>query len=360
MSVSAFAGVQVELYYTSHSDPNNRTTYSYAVRVDSPSDIQVNVSELDLTGMAGVLSQGNANYWENGGFTYSSANWHYVRQAPFIMYSTFDIIADDNVSERGFINYTVDEKRGTVEGPVPKTIPGVSVQGVVFFDANRNGSCEYDEFRFDNVNIALNVIETKITDEFGVADFGERQSASYTMEVVNGGPYNLLTHWINTTPTLREFLISDDTIGPVVKYFGFYLNTCLDNIDGDNHTIGFWKHNIKSALQNKNQGIQVSKIDLLIYLAEVENLGPYDIPFDFGTNKLQTAYDYLAYNGSDPVAKLVKQLVAAELNWVSGYSSTEPSIEQAILWYAEWTYNNDLGNANNVASILDEWNNLGE
>jgi hypothetical protein len=47
------------------------------------------------------------------------------------------------------------------------------------------------------------------------------------------------------------------------------------------------------------------------------------------------------------------------LNYVSGYSSSEPALEGAILWYAEWVRNFSQSEAGELAAFIDLWNNLG-
>jgi len=246
----------------------------------------------------------------------------------------------------------------------------VEVLGYVFFDANRNGQLDDFELRFEDIGVTLSgaASQTESTDAEGLADFGTHDEGDYTMAVTDGGAEKLLTYWQTTTAVSQDFTIDEDTEGPVVRYFGFYpdVNEIIkdindDGITGGNHTIGFWQHNVTRALMNATNGIQVSRSDLLIYLDEVEALGPYDDPFDFGANNLQKALWYLSpgASGNSPTAKLARQLLAAELNWVSGYSSSEPALEAAILWYAEWVYNEDVGNAGDTASFIDRWNNLG-
>jgi len=128
---------------TSYQPLNGRTTYFYELRVTSPSDLQAEASTLKLTGMSGILAQGNANYWRNAGITPETADWHYVTQAPFTLYGTFDVIATGTDTEPGPVNYYVDGptgKCGTVIGPVPKAAPPTyDIGGTVYVDTDGSG-----------------------------------------------------------------------------------------------------------------------------------------------------------------------------------------------------------------------------
>lgn len=608
-TIPAVAEMRIELYATNYSAANGRTTYSYELFLDASTDVQAPDAAVHLTGMAGVLSQGDAVHWQNAGITATSAHWTYTRQTPFIRHGTFDVIADAEQTVPGMVNYEVEGdtgKCGTVEGPVARygspvysiagtvyldndesgglydestddvitgvevqlldasdtviattttnltildednqylgnyhfgvvpagdytvvvpdeiadpdgtlipttaterpvsvvdsairdidfgyapeplyTISGTTfvdydrdgswdqpgedalsgvgplqlldgdgnvleettstltpitgdggvylgnyiftgvpagsysvvapalagelgtleitgptersadivdgnitgidfgyvdpnftqpvdaeVQGYVFFDVNMNGQLDDFEMRFDGIGLTLSGAGSgsETTDADGFAGFGSQGAGDYTMEVTDGGAYKLLTYWQTTTAVSQSFTIDADTESPVVRYFGFFpdtgevtraINSC--EITGDNHTIGFWMHNVKRAIMGWSHGVQVPASDLHDYLDQVEDLGPYDEPFDLGDNKLGRALWYLhpAFSGNCPVQKLDRQLLAAELNWVSGYNSSEPALEGAILWYAEWVRNYNQSVAGDLAEFLDLWNNLG-
>jgi len=249
------------------------------------------------------------------------------------------------------------------------------VLAYVFFDVNRNGEFDDFEMGFEDVGVTLSDSgDTTLlqTDAAGLADFGSREGGDYSIAVTDGGGYGLLEYWETTTPASYDFTIDADTESPLVFYFGYYPEPCeivkamhKCEITGDNHTIGFWKHNVRRALADCSKGVQVPKADLLEYLAAVEALdadaGYWDEPFDLGGNPLWKALWYLHPSLSDncPLQKLDRQLLAAELNVVSGYSSSMPQLEAAMLWWAEYVHNEDQGQAGSMAWFLDQWNNLG-
>lgn len=241
----------------------------------------------------------------------------------------------------------------------------VVVDAYVFFDANRNGS--FDGFEEPLVGVPVTLTNgsatTLSTDSGGHVSFGEQIEGSYLIEVSGDGPYGLSTYWTSSTGDSAAFSITADTTSPQTFYFGYYLRREEvedPDVCGSNHTIGFWKHNVLSALSGVDHGVQVSAEDLLNYLTEVETLW-FDEPFDLGPNKLSTAYWWLhpGWSGNTPIAKLHRQLLAAELNWVSGFNSSMPELEAMIYWYAEWIANENPDQAGSWAHVLDVWNNLG-
>jgi len=246
----------------------------------------------------------------------------------------------------------------------------VEVRAWVFFDANRNGVFDSHEMGFDGIGVTLFRVVgdlTQQTDGDGFTSFGVQGDGDYRIEVTDGGDYGLLQYWTSTTGTSWEFTITEDTESPLDFYFGFYPD--MDEIEDDlgtvitgcNHTIGFWKHNCKSAMNGKTNGVQVPAETLLSFLTAVEGLGPYSDPYQLGADKFSRAYWYLhpRESGNRPLDKLLRQLLAAELNWVSGYSSSMPKLEWAIIWWGEWVVNNDASIAGRVAKHIDRWNNLG-
>jgi len=253
------------------------------------------------------------------------------------------------------------------QGPID-----VEVLAYVFFDVNRNGQFDAFELSLEEVGVTLTggpSVVTLQTDGDGLADFGTHDEGDYSIAVTDGGGYGLLEYWTATTADSYDFAIDADTESPLVFYFGYYPDICAIvtaighcEITGTNNTIGFWKDNAKLAMQGRTKGAQVTSEALLQYLAAVEALGPYEEPFDLGDNTLWKAFWYLhpGLSGNSPLEKLDRHLLAAELNWVSGYSSSMPKLERVVLWWAEYVRNEDQGLAGRMAWFLDVWNNLGD
>lgn len=241
----------------------------------------------------------------------------------------------------------------------------VDVIAVVFFDANMNGKFDAGEMGFELVGVTLSgdASSSMNTDGDGYAFFGKYGVGGYNIAVTDGGALKLLDYWHTTTPISYNFTIDADTNGPLVFEFGFYPDTDKirsGDIIGLNRTIGFWSSNIEKAIRGQTNGVQVSKHNLLQWLAEIEDLF-LDEPYDFGEDKLARALWYLTPrdSGNSPEARLARQLLAAELNWVAGFRSSEPALEAMMLWWAEWVYNYQPSMAGEVAEFIDWWNNLG-
>ncbi|MFC1512365.1 T9SS type A sorting domain-containing protein [Candidatus Latescibacterota bacterium] len=111
---------------------------------------------------------------------------------------------------------------------------------------------------------------------------------------------------------------------PVIQdpiIFGTTFDNCECEGEGtcDAHTIGFWKNNINKAIQGKDKGIQVTKLQLETYLAAIST------PEIFEGLSLEEAYDILSPEKIKKQDKLphaiqllMKQLLAAVLNYESG------------------------------------------
>ncbi len=297
---------------------------------------------------------------------------------------SYTVVAPETAGELGTLEITgVSERSADVVGtritgidfgylnPDYNAPADVKVEAYVFFDYDQDGEMDEFEMPFDGITVTLSgdADQTEITDGDGFVDFGQQANGDYTMAVTDGGAYGLLQYWNTTTADSYSFTIDSDTESPVVRYFGYYpdpdpviedMHNC--EITGDNHTIGFWMHNVTFAIHGRSHGVQVPRDELLGYLDEVESYGAYDDPFVLSPRQLQTALWYLhpGLSGNSPVQKLERQLLAAELNQVSGFNSSMPELEEAILFYAEWVSNQDnVEVAGSLASFIDAWNNLG-
>lgn len=85
----------------------------------------------------------------------------------------------------------------------------------------------------------------------------------------------------------------------------------------DPYSIGFWKNNIRKAIQGKMNGVQVPGSTLEQYLSEINGfaLSPFnssELP------DLQAAYEVLSATGPNAILLLKKQLLTAEFNFMNG------------------------------------------
>jgi len=376
---------RLTLLYVTEDPTVNRTIYSYKLTLDDPSILCVDESTLTLSGTAHIKAVGAAIDWRRLAFTDSTTTWQYAKQGDYTSYSTFDIETDACMTQLGQISYHLDADRdssGVVPGPVAKQ--WFQINGTVFYDASQDGVFDPPQEQIiPGVTLALvdpdgNVAETEtsngpvhchLTGEylgnyvFEVAmSLGELPD--YYMVVVTDDD-GVLTEFLPTRPTEQFVPVSGCDVREVD--FGFSNpGDVHEDLTGSNKTIGFWKTNIKKALAGKTNGIQVSRGQLLAWLSDVEGLGPFTEPFTFsGTDdeKLENALHYLksTESGNSPFARLTRQLLAAELNYVSVvYRSNKPDLELVLISYAEYVCNYGAEDmASFLAEELDIWNNLG-
>lgn len=132
---------------------------------------------------------------------------------------------------------------------------------------------------------------------------------------------------------------------------------------GNSRTIGFWKNNIQKHLAGKTKGTQVSYANLVSWLAAVEGFYLPD-PFVLGatdTARLTAAYNILNYSGSNMASKTKRQLIAAELNLLSGvYALADAAAHEALCKLAEDALNTVGADLAFIHNLLDLANNAGE
>lgn len=129
---------------------------------------------------------------------------------------------------------------------------------------------------------------------------------------------------------------------------------------GNCRTIGFWKNNIQKNIEGK-KGTQVTKADLLTWLRRINTFASPD-PFQLGTTDaeiLNAAYKVLSYNGSNMASKTKRQLIGAELNFVSGvFSLTNSDALEALCSTTERALNTAGADLAPLHNLLDTVNNM--
>ena len=171
----------LRLVKTTYSTSTNRVTYSYELVVSDPDARVAGETMLYMRDMGGVLSQGDALFWRNAGFTTATARWLFNQENPFPVSRYFDIIADASTTKTDLVNYEFDGAQSdsdTVLGPVP--LQTYTVSGTVFVDANSDGEWASDtEDRLDEV--AVNLVD-------GLGTVVATSTSSLT-PIMNGGSY---------------------------------------------------------------------------------------------------------------------------------------------------------------------------
>jgi len=225
-------------------------------------------------------------------------------------------------------------EEGVLMGPICED-PGNGretyiISGTTFFDIDGDGVQDADEPGISGVTLNLNdgtgVIGTTLSDSNGDYLFGDLEPGDYI--VIAAGEEGMLY----TTPETQNVTIVDSDVEDVD--FGYNLDfTWIGDQCADGFTIGFWKNNIKKAIDGKKKGIQIDKATLEAYVVELSDfaLSPLNIA------NLQDAYDILSATGSDAVLLLKKQLMGSEFNFANGaYIGDNETITFLFLYYGEY------------------------
>lgn len=229
----------------------------------------------------------------------------------------------------------------------PPTPSNFSLSGVAFYDVNENGVQDAGEFGFDGVDVSLSNGATTTTDGSGAFLFEELEDGDYTVEIDAIGGFN------STTGLLADVTIDgdDEAVG-----FGYNLN--FDDLTGataDSRGLGFWKTNVKKAVEGKNRGVQVDAATLESYRASLENFGYAAL----NHASLSDAFDAMASNNNQPVVRLGKHLTASEYNYAHGaYLNDNELVTRAFILWGEHVIEN--GGEYNDAKDLFEGYNEGE
>ncbi|HPD17946.1 MAG TPA: hypothetical protein PLE19_23660 [Planctomycetota bacterium] len=151
--------------------------------------------------------------------------------------------------------------------------------------------------------------------------------------------------------------------GGVVSFGRVTIEKSGGELLGNSRTIGFWKNNIQKHMAGKTRGIQVSYADLASWLVAVEGFYLPD-PFVLGATdaqRLQNAYNILNYSGSNMASKTRRQLLATELNLLSGtFALDDVAAHEALCKLAEDALNTVGADLAFIHNLLDLANNAGE
>jgi len=133
-------------------------------------------------------------------------------------------------------------------------------------------------------------------------------------------------------------------------------------VSANTRTIGFWKNNINKNIHDK-RGTQVTEEQLILWLAGVQGFYLPD-PFHLGITDdemLAAAYDILSYSGKDIAYKTRRQLLACELNLLSGtYAMADVPLHESLCRAAEDALNTPGADLASLHTLLDSVNNLGD
>lgn len=218
------------------------------------------------------------------------------------------------------------------------------IEGVVFLDVNGNGVQDADEPGLEGVEVTLDDNTVVVTDENGYYVFEGLLPGDYSVAVED------IEGFAASTSTMVDVTIVDDD---VIVDFGFELDfNFINGKVADGFTIGFWKNNVKKALDGKNRGVQVSAETLAEYLDEISEFA-LD-PFSFGF--LSEAYAVLNARGSDAMTLLSKQLLGSEFNYMNdAYIDGNELVTWAFLYYGEYMIVHADDYSRNEILELKDW-----
>ncbi|UCF04188.1 MAG: hypothetical protein JSV33_09555 [bacterium] len=228
------------------------------------------------------------------------------------------------------------------------------ISGTAYIDADGNGvKGATDESGIAGVTVTLDeggeCVQTTITDANGEYSF-LKAPGTYTLSIeatTDAEDFNeeLFGSFDPTGPTSIQVTVGPDSPG---NDFGFYprAEEIIEEIDtGEIITTGesakFWRKQVHSAMRGKSPKGKVvyDPGTMAQFIAEIQELYLPE-PFQFTPgNEFKEALAILKSRKKDPLQQLLRELLAAELNHVSGRGLVEnPALQEALLAWAESVY----------------------
>ncbi|MHC4661323.1 MAG: SdrD B-like domain-containing protein [Planctomycetota bacterium] len=235
-----------------------------------------------------------------------------------------------------FIAYNV--QLTVFEWTVP---PCPSVSGNVFIDALTDGEMGIGEPGLGNALVELHaedgaLVSSTLTDEAGFYEFTDVAAGSYSVSVCLDAA--IANYFEPTTDGTVQVVVENDDVSGI--NFGFAPDTgaILDDFSsGGGGGLGYWKHQLKSAITGKGRA-HVSASTLEGYLAAIEELALPELFMFDDSDVLGDAFAILSITSSDAADILCKHLLAAEFNEVAGLglSDTCGELQTALIAWGEY------------------------
>jgi hypothetical protein len=236
-------------------------------------------------------------------------------------------------------------------GYIPGPCAGFDISGRVFTDANKDSTLDADESGLGNVVVELvnadGAVWTATTDATGAYLF-RKAPGTYTVRI-NTDPTaypNALNGQLGSSFDATTDLSYEVTVGPDAagNDFGFYPRTqqlIYDLESGTLLTTGLsvkdWTKILRGALNDSHPPGGYAPETVVGFVQDVRELGIED-PFVFadGFEGVQQAFDVLTSNSRAQVDLLLKELLATELNEVSGQGLVgQPGLQLALISWGE-------------------------
>lgn len=252
----------------------------------------------------------------------------------------------------GAVNAVSESGNITGSTEIPGPCKGIyTISGTVFVDGNSNGFKNTSESGIQNVTVHLvnsGGVEisqkTTSTGSYSYQVFTGSNSADFEIQVrettADESDFNeaLFDGYTATTPAAKTVTVNGaDVTG---TDFGFSPQTEKLILQFEEGTIllnteepKFWIQQLRFAQKN-NTKAEIPASELLGYLDVIEQLFLTD-PFQFGDQKIDAALDILTGPAKTELESLMVQLLAAELNVVSGRGSGNIDFDLALIAYGE-------------------------
>lgn len=256
--------------------------------------------------------------------------WHLNVEADDLAGRQYSITFPGNVP-LGEVYSSVISGNETAVGIIPGPCQGYDIGGRVFVDANENGMRDPNE-ESGIANVIIELIDaqgntsTMATDLDGNYSF-RKLSGTYWVNIpLTGYPdffnEDLAASFDSTTVLTLEATVPPDSPN---NDFGFQPQSqeIINDLESgfllsDGESLKFWKAEFRAATNHGGGNRIYDDNSLLGFLTEIEGLF-LENPYYFTPgDPLQHAFDLLRTHSHDPIDELLAELLATELNQVSG------------------------------------------
>ncbi|NSW55877.1 MAG: hypothetical protein HPY44_07690 [Armatimonadetes bacterium] len=300
------------------------------------------------------------------------------------------IDSDANVDGKT-VSTTLDPGETDLTWDAGLVVLPAAIGDYVWLDANENGIQDDDEDGVSGVLVKLldgngAEVDSMLTDEDGFYLFDELEPGAYSVSFELPSGYSFTTQDAGDNAADSDAASDGTTVGTILfpgitdlTWDAGLVREDEDEITiektggkmvGECHTIGFWKNNAQKIRDCKS-GTQVTRTQYITWLNLVrdfyldnpyKNLIPAAIPGDKASEDaaLTAAFNIMSSNSNDWTSKTLKQLLACELNYVSGvFAMADGAAHSAFLRMAEEALNTPGADLETIHNLADTINNLG-
>ena len=229
---------------------------------------------------------------------------------------------------------------GEITGPCD----GFEISGTVYVDTDGNGTMNSaEESGIIDVTVTLvdskGNVQTATTDSFGDYTF-IKIAGTYTVRIdaaTAADDFNedLAASFDPTGPTSKVITVGPDSPGndfgfdPRAKEITYDLEQGILLTTGE--PVKFWKRELRAAISGGKGNTEFDAATMAQFITEIQGLFLPD-PFQFTPrNEFQEAMDILSTKSKDPLLILLRELLAAEFNEVSGKGLVDAAELQSVL-----------------------------